>query len=381
MSLPGPLSAVLRGRLAVVARPRRRPVASTRGVLLCGSCPRRACVGSRRGRVCRGATWVTAMMWIAWFNARLPRRVQPVPVGVGARCFDRCGAVVVGELGAGAEAADVTDVAEHDRGDRPGRHRAARASVVPDAVTASVIRCLIAAISRSRRSMSPRCSAARRQRSTADRVAGLDAVEQLTAPELRVTRSGAPPGDELAEHHVQPARGLGAQTGEVVMTVGEQPQHRGVVVASDRSQSAVTHPGDRGRQARRSGRSSRSSTTPTAAPEPTTSAGHRPRVHRRRRAAGRAADRGRRRTRSPTPARRRAVPPTPTGARSGARSAGTCSRATGCSSRSTATAVWVDLCGSIPIITDIELLLVIIGWDVTAGTPDEDAERLFRATP
>ena len=29
---------------------------------------------------------------------------------------------------------------------------------------------------------------------------------------------------ELAEHHMQPARGLGAQRGQVMVTVGEEPQ-------------------------------------------------------------------------------------------------------------------------------------------------------------
>ena len=62
-------------------------------------------------------TWVTAIMWIAWFKCAVAARVQPVPLTVGAGRFDRCGAVVAGELGAGAEPADVVDVAEHDRGD------------------------------------------------------------------------------------------------------------------------------------------------------------------------------------------------------------------------------------------------------------------------
>lgn len=40
------------------------------------------------------------------------------------------------------------------------------------------------------------------------------------------------------------------------------------------------------------------------------------------------------------------------------RSATSCSRASGCSSRSIATAVWVALCGSTPMITVLEVLLV-----------------------
>ena len=66
--------------------------------------------------------------------------VQPVPVGVRARGFDRCGAVVVGELGAGAEAADVAYLAEHDRCDHRadtvqlGEGRARRSDGVSDAL-------------------------------------------------------------------------------------------------------------------------------------------------------------------------------------------------------------------------------------------------------
>lgn len=49
---PGPTR--FSGRVGVVATRRRRRGASTHGVLLCGSCPRLACAGSRRGRACRG---------------------------------------------------------------------------------------------------------------------------------------------------------------------------------------------------------------------------------------------------------------------------------------------------------------------------------------
>ena len=55
-------------------------------------------------------------------------------------------------------------------------------------------------------------------------------------------------GGELAEQHMQPASGLGAQPGQVVVTVGEEPQHGGVIIAIDASQAAMTQPGDRCRE-------------------------------------------------------------------------------------------------------------------------------------
>ena len=141
--------------------------------------------------------------------------------------------------------------------------------------------------------------------------------------------------------------------GQVMMTIGEQPQDRRVIIAFDAAQTAVTQPGDRRRQRIVRVVLRCSSTSPTNALVRPMLVGHRPLVHRPRRVAGRAVDRARRRTRSPTPGRHRMVQPTPTTGRSDAVDAGNVSRAIGCSSRSTATAVWVDLCGSIPIVTDM----------------------------
>ena len=90
--------------------------------------------------------------------------VQPVPVGGGAGGFDRCRAVVVGELG----------VVRNRRTSRTwpkmmaaitGPTPCNSVSVVAEAVTASAMRCLTAASSPSSRSISARCSAAIRQRS------------------------------------------------------------------------------------------------------------------------------------------------------------------------------------------------------------------------
>jgi hypothetical protein len=44
-------------------------------------------------------------------------RVQPLSFTIRAGCFDRCGSVVAGELGADPKPGDVVNVAEHDRGD------------------------------------------------------------------------------------------------------------------------------------------------------------------------------------------------------------------------------------------------------------------------
>ncbi len=103
---------------------------------------------------------------------------------------------------------------------------------------------------------------------------------------------------------------------------------------------------------RRSGRSSPSGPCPTAAPATPASRGCRRPVRRRRGAAGPAGSRARRRTRSPTirspPSRRLAH----------SNSSGTClpvartSRSSSTRSAvSIATAVWVRLCGSMPIMT------------------------------
>ena len=73
-----------------------------------------------------------------------------------------------------------------------------------------------------------------RRRSTADEISGLDAVEEFAALSCGDTQRCTTSG-ELTEHHMQPAHGLGAQTGEVVVPVGQQPQHRSVIVAFDTS--------------------------------------------------------------------------------------------------------------------------------------------------
>ena len=47
---------------------------------------------------------------------------------------------------------------------------------------------------------------------------------------------------------MQPAHRLGAQTGEVVVTVRQQPQHHGVVIARDGAQTGMAQRRDGRRQ-------------------------------------------------------------------------------------------------------------------------------------
>ena len=62
-------------------------------------------------------------------------------------------------------------------------------------------------------------------------IANVDALEELgpvscTDPQ-RSTTSG-----ELAQHHMQPTRRLGAQRDQVMVTIGEQPQDRRMTIAA-----------------------------------------------------------------------------------------------------------------------------------------------------
>ena len=52
---------------------------------------------------------------------------------------------------------------------------------------------------------------------------------------------------EVAQQHVEAVDGAAAFLVEVVAAVGEQPQHRGVVVAGDLAQPGVAHRHDRDR--------------------------------------------------------------------------------------------------------------------------------------
>ena len=59
---------------------------------------------------CRARIWVTAIMWIAWFNFRFPRGFSRCRIRGPLTSFDRCGAVVRGEVSRGREPGEVADV-------------------------------------------------------------------------------------------------------------------------------------------------------------------------------------------------------------------------------------------------------------------------------
>ena len=66
----------------------------------------------------------------------------------------------------------------------------------------------------------------------------VDAIQQATAVSSRNAQRSAT-RSELTEHHVQPAGGLGAQPREIMVSVREQPQDSGVIVAFDTTQRAM----------------------------------------------------------------------------------------------------------------------------------------------
>jgi len=75
----------------------------------------------------------------------------------------------------------------------------------------------------------------------------MDAAQQLGGPVSRQT-PGCAAGDELAQHDMEPARGLGPQRHQAVVAVDQQADHGGVILAADRAQLAMPQPGDRSRQ-------------------------------------------------------------------------------------------------------------------------------------
>ena len=82
-----------------------------------------------------------AIMCIAWFNVRFPRRRAGARPAAG-RELDRCGPVVSGVVPSGREPADVAAVAA-DIPAMTGPTPKRSVSDVPDATTASAIRCSI----------------------------------------------------------------------------------------------------------------------------------------------------------------------------------------------------------------------------------------------
>jgi hypothetical protein len=105
----------------------------------------------------------------------------------------------------------------------------------------------VAAICWSRRRTSASRSTASRLRSTAAGPAGWTLRSSLAARLADKTPSCAA-GDELAQHDMEPARGLGPQRHQAVVAVDQQADHRVVVLDADRAQPTMPQPGDGSRQ-------------------------------------------------------------------------------------------------------------------------------------
>ena len=208
-------------------------------------------------------------------------------------------------------------------------------------------------MSRSSRASSSSSSTARALAFDLDRARRADAAQQRRGAIGRQTTTLRSARDELTQHDMQPARGLGAQRDQLVVAIREQPQHRGVVLAPHRH-AAPRGAAPRSRSTgRRSGRSS-----PTFA-EPNS----RTRAAKRRRHVDHVLARGeellrqqvaraRRRTRSPTSGRRpRGSAHANSSLHLRAGRVHAAARRAAAPSPSIATAVCDALCGSTPIIT------------------------------
>ena len=191
-----------------------------------------------------------------------------------------------------------------------------------------------------------------------------------------------PARHQVRHQRVQPAGGLVVGPAQLGVPARQQPQHRGVVLDPHR-RPAPPPAAPRSRPSgRRWGRSSPTGPSPTAAPATPTSRGCPRRVHRPRGAAGPTGSPARRRTRSPTTARRRrGAWPTPTAPAPARRSRRTSRSSSTRSAVSIATAVWVRLCGSMPIITIADPPISWVGPRWALLIPDARAAALFRATP
>jgi len=173
-------------------------------------------------------------------------RVETVPHDLARRRLDGGGAVVGGEVPRGREAGDVTGVPDQQRGNdrsdavdlghggagRGDRGRGALLDLGDVLVESSDVR---------------------------DKLEGGLLADLLhrrgwvdRAEPRCCTVSGDPPSDpargKRCDERVQPTYGLGSQRGEVLVTVGEQPEHHRVVLDHHRAQVRVPQRGDRGRE-------------------------------------------------------------------------------------------------------------------------------------
>jgi hypothetical protein len=112
-------------------------------------------------------------------------------------------------------------------------------TVVPEARTASTMRSLTVRSWLSNRRTSPASSSAIRFAFELDRSRWPNAVQGAPGLGGRQQAAGAT-RRQATEQGVKPTDRLGPQTGEVVVPVGQQPQHRGAIHRSDLAQPAVT---------------------------------------------------------------------------------------------------------------------------------------------
>ena len=78
-------------------------------------------------------------------------------------------------------------------------------------------------------------------------VTDIDAVDEVGSVSCADPDRSATSG-ELAQHHMQPTGGLCVQRPEIMMAIGKQPQHGGMAISRDGSQTAMAQPGDSGRE-------------------------------------------------------------------------------------------------------------------------------------
>ena len=212
-----------------------------------------------------------------------------------------------------------------------------------------------------------------------DRGRRLDALEERNGVRS-VEFLGDSARRELHHHVVKPAHDPGPMVADIDVALGQQPQHLGMVSGHDLPQRGCTQRGDRHRQGIVRSRSCPSG--PCRAPGSATpgSPAHPRRSRRHRRAAAPAGSQARQRTRSPSPRAERLRPAQQLRDLLAGRPH--LARPSSASLRSIATAVWLALCGSTPMITVMSTSVVSTVGN-REGTPASDrlCTFLFRATP
>jgi hypothetical protein len=177
-------------------------------------------------------------MGSARFSCRLPPGVEPVPLLGPARCGDRGGAGVAGEVAAGRERVDVAGVAQDDG----GAERAAAVDVGQRGARGD--NCLDDAfVDGEELVVEPTYIAQQLEchplAFDLDRSRWPDAAQDPPGLGSRQQAASTARG-QATEQGVKPTDRLGAQPSEVVVPVRQQTQHRGVIHRGDLAQPAVT---------------------------------------------------------------------------------------------------------------------------------------------